>query len=388
VPPSTEPAPSTSPIPWSASLRLIAPVAVFKILLLLLIYCSVSLIPNGFNIVNFNGNFHWPPDAQPTLATYFSTWDAQHYLYVSQHGYIPGSPECAFYPLWPALIRAVTISATANPLIPALVLGNLLSLAAVILLHRWAALECGLAVANVTLLLTLAYPSAFYLALPYSESLFLLLAVGLFLAMRTNRIGWIWTLAFFLPLARAVGFLCIFPIVTGPYLKRQTARAALLASAPCLGLACYFLIFYLFTGDALAGVHAQSQYGSHGSLLRLLAPGVFLANFFRTDIALTGFLNSGIDRAAFVLMIAALIPMSRRSEVDLAYTIPLGIVPAMTMYMWAFTRYALMLFPVFLIGAIILSPPRRRPWLWVILAFSFALQILLLIRHTRFNWVG
>jgi hypothetical protein len=47
-----------------------------------------------------------------------------------------------------------------------------------------------------------------------------------------------------------------------------------------------------------------------------------------------------------------------------------------------------MLFPVFLIGGMFLSRPRRRQWLWVILAASFSLQILLLIHHTRSYWVG
>src|ERR1051325_8523931 len=42
-------------------------------------------------------------------ASWFSTWDTQFYLEIVDHGYAKGDPNCAFYPLWPAIIRLFSV---------------------------------------------------------------------------------------------------------------------------------------------------------------------------------------------------------------------------------------------------------------------------------------
>ncbi len=81
-----------------------------------------------------------------------------------------------------------------------------------------------------------------------------------------------------------------------------------------------------------------------------------------------------------------MIPMIRRNPLDLAYCLPLTIVPAVAENMMSFTRYALAVFPVFLLGGRIFAEPARRRWLWPILAFDFAIQMLPLIRYTYSYW--
>ena len=44
-------------------------------------------------------NARWPREGGPVFASYFATWDAAHYLYLSEVGYRRGVPSCAFYPL-------------------------------------------------------------------------------------------------------------------------------------------------------------------------------------------------------------------------------------------------------------------------------------------------
>src|ERR1041385_3845528 len=44
-------------------------------------------------------------DDHLTFTSHFGTWDAEHYLFLTEYGYQHGSAACAFYPLWPYAIR-------------------------------------------------------------------------------------------------------------------------------------------------------------------------------------------------------------------------------------------------------------------------------------------
>jgi hypothetical protein len=99
-------------------------------------------------------------------------------------------------------------------------------------------------------------------------------------------------------------------------------------------------------------------------------------------------LYSGIDRAVFFLVILSLQPIAFRSLVDFSYCLPVGVVPGVSMSLVSYTRYALVLFPAFLLAGTYLSPPNRRWWLWVLCAFCMSLQMILLIRHVHYYWAG
>ena len=70
------------------------------------------------------------------LARHFATWDSEHYLYLSQDGYGAGVKSCAFYPLWPLIVRWTAPLAGGNHLIGGLVVSNLCSLAAWVLFYE------------------------------------------------------------------------------------------------------------------------------------------------------------------------------------------------------------------------------------------------------------
>lgn len=96
-------------------------------------------------------NARWPRSGDPVFATHFATWDAAHYLYLSEIGYQAGAASCAFYPLWPWLMRTAAPLAGGNHLGSGLALANVASLAAWTLLHRCVARRWGTSSANWTL---------------------------------------------------------------------------------------------------------------------------------------------------------------------------------------------------------------------------------------------
>jgi hypothetical protein len=65
-----------------------------------------------------------------------------------------------------------------------------------------------------------------------------------------------------------------------------------------------------------------------------------------------------------------------------------GVVPAMTVPIVSFTRYARVLFRIFAISAQFLDRPERRFWTVPVLRGFGGLQAMFLIRHINNMWAG
>lgn len=372
--------------------RLACALAVYKVFVFALIYVALHVLSGIYNASNYYGNFHWPQDAAPALVNVYKTWDAQLYLYLSEHGYAADSPAANFYPLWPLLIRLGSC-VCGDSLVSGLVLSNLLSLAGVLLFYAEVAERLGEKTAEAAVLLLLAYPGALFLSFPFSESLFLLLAAALFLLLTRRRPAAAAVAAFLLPLSRPQGVLVApFYWLALRRLSRETggwrARDWACAAAPVAGFAAYLLFMRLATGDAFESLRAYGDHYAHPPTLAKLfdLPG-FAAEFFRVR-AVHDYYGSLIDRLWFVVFAAALIPLWRRDRLGFAYALPLGLVPALSLTLVSYTRHFLLVLPVFVVGGALLSDERRRWALWTTLAALLSLQTLFLVLHINNYWVG
>lgn len=373
--------------------RLLGPLLLWKLALLLLVGSSPFLLPGLFSEGSFRANFHWPADARPTLATLYETWDSQHFLFLSQNGYqrVPPdqAPFNAFYPLWPWLIRAFAGATPHAHLLAALLLSNLLSLLALLLFHRLVRLDHGEPAADAALVLLLSFPSAFVLALPYSESLFLLLAVLFFLSLRQ---GWTWGMALsglLMPLTRALGVFFAAPLAVHLWRSRAPWQRFALLAAPGLGFLAYLGVLYVTTGDPFTGFAVYRHYAGRGAVGRLWDLAAFSRALLPAGgLALHDFTNSLIDRALFLLFAASLPLLWRLGPVWLAYALVAGLVPAMANAFMSYTRYALMLLPLFVAWGLALSRPDRREVRALFAGALLLLQVLLLLRHVNAHWAG
>jgi hypothetical protein len=105
------------------------------------------------------------------------------------------------------------------------------------------------------------FPAAVYFGAPYSESLFLLLAVGAFYAARTERWAWAGACAGLAAATRSAGILLLLPLalIWWSSRPRRPAQAAWLLLAP-LGLAAYAAWLGLVEGDALRFLDIQDAW--------------------------------------------------------------------------------------------------------------------------------
>lgn len=215
-------------------------------------------------------------------------WDSVHYLTIAFYGYAanqPGLPPTemrpAFFPLYPGVVRLFSGFGASPGLV--LIVAYLVSLtcffAALVLLHRLTVIELGERYGRPALMLIAFFPTALFFGIPYTESMFLLLAVGAFFAARTGH----WALAgIAMALASATrvpGLLLAVPVALlylyGPRADREPVEsrglwprypirpdAAWLLLAP-LGLIAFSVYLHFRLGDAMAWQHAQTAFGRH-----------------------------------------------------------------------------------------------------------------------------
>src|SRR5919199_2386474 len=119
-------------------------------------------------------------------------WDAQWFVGIAEHGYRwtvdPAShfSATAFFPLYPLLIHAVSWAGL-DPGAAATLIANAAFLAALYYLYRLIRLDQPAAVARRALWLLALFPTALAFFIPYTESLYLLLAVLTFWHLRQRH---------------------------------------------------------------------------------------------------------------------------------------------------------------------------------------------------------
>lgn len=220
-----------------------------------------------------------------------TSWDATWYLGIAEHGYgkvLQGTynvmSDRAFFPLFPALIRAVAaVTPLAAPGAALLVAWGASAAAAYGMWLTGARLR-GRATATALVLVWGLLPHSVVLSMAYTEPLLTAFAAWSLYAVLTGRWLWAGTLAALAGLARPNGFAVAAAVVAGAAweLWRRRGRVspapwgsprlwAGAALAP-LGWSAYVLWVGLRTGDPLGGYfEVQRKWGSvfdygHGTL--------------------------------------------------------------------------------------------------------------------------
>jgi hypothetical protein len=299
----------------------------------------------------------------------FVAWDGQWYVRIAQWGYHPyplqyysavAHHDFAFYPGWPLLIRAASFGGLLPYDGTAIVLANVLFIAAAIVLFRFFEDRFDGRVALWGTWLLCFNPAAYVLSMAYSEPLFLLTA-GLYFVNRYGRASP--AFAFLATLSRVSG-LAIGASALVTFLRGGVPRPRLIliGGAVALGFAAWWIYIWRLTGNPFGwfeGSPSWVKYAGFSSIEREL-------HFDRLD---------EIARLAFIaLMVLGSLLLVRR-HLDLAvYSLTaiglsLAGAPASSM-----PRHAMVAFPVF---AVLASRLGKRGSIVVLIVFAIG-QILLI----------
>ncbi len=193
----------------------------------------------------------------------WNRWDAPHYLDIAQHGYQATGEMgrwLVFFPLFPWLTRLVALGGSGY-LVSAMVVSGLASLAAGILLQRLVEIDNSPATAWNAAWFLFIFPTSYFLHIGYTESLFLALTLGCFLAAHRQH----WLLAGVLgaltSLTRINGLILIPALlVEALYQYRIIGRwqwCWLSIGIVALGFGIYLLINLRVAGDPFAFLSLQ-----------------------------------------------------------------------------------------------------------------------------------
>lgn len=226
-------------------------------------------------LVDRRGPVLWPvvPSSGPFLDG-FSVWDAGWYVHIATHWYVapplPTSPlggDMAFFPLFPALVRAVSVMTGTSPLAGGFLLALFTGAAAVAAVWYLTRAVAGAAVADRAALLWCLFPGAFVLSLVYAEGLTVACAGVCLLALLRRR----WVLAGLTaalagatqPAGLVLVACCGWAAVAALRKGRDRRALAAPALAP-LGAAAYFGYLWARTGDPLGWFHSERLFWSRG----------------------------------------------------------------------------------------------------------------------------
>lgn len=188
-------------------------------------------------------------------------YDAPLYASIVEHGYSVAENTANFHPLYPLLAALLAPLLGGNSALALLAVSTIAATALCVVLARYVAQFDSPALANRAVLLLLLLPPGFVLLAPYTESLFLVLAVGALFAMRRERWWLAGTLAGLATLTRQQGVALVLPLAWGVFVAVRAGRVRwwYLASVALVPLAYALFVVYraLALGDA--SVWAQAS---------------------------------------------------------------------------------------------------------------------------------
>ncbi|MDA8007057.1 MAG: hypothetical protein MPJ81_02465 [Gammaproteobacteria bacterium] len=247
--------------------------------------------PNNWN--------RWYTRGAPVWYAPLAHWDGQHYLLLADWGYniqYDNTGGKQFYPLYPLAIRAFSL--VFSPAVSALLLNYLFVGGFCAFLYRTGA-HFGCRWPALSVVMVMAFPTAFFTSAFYSEPLFLFLLGGFFhhFFCTKNRRAYLLFFAL-LPLSRgSAAFvfgglaLCALLEFARFFAARRAAHAAEEpAAAPqmfawrpyaecaavfVLGAVAYLAFFQIVVGDAFVGIKAQARANTGNSIANIFNPAHF-----------------------------------------------------------------------------------------------------------------
>ncbi len=328
------------------------------------------------------------PDPLTALGQAWDQWDARHYLYLATHGYgAVGDARnlIAFFPLYPALISAV--SALGLPArTSALLISNVAGVVAAILLYEVARVDGHEKAAWRAAAFFTVFPTAYFLLVGYTEALFCALTFGSVLAARRQR--WLASglLGGLAATSRLTGLALLPFLAIELVAARRTLRSLWQLIVPpllvTLGFITYLLTNLLVLGDPLAFVPVQRDHWAHS----LAAPWRGLAG------AVNGItwrvpwekltVGGGEIAGGIAAYLAAVLSWLRLRPADAVYATIVTVMVTFLPFWLSIPRYLLGMYPLFLLAGRI-----TRRWLYLPLAaLSFVALVVFGLAFGRGYW--
>jgi hypothetical protein len=284
---------------------------------------------------------------------HWANMDGGHYLFIARAGY--GLYEQAFFPFYPMLISLFSFLPIPLPYV-GLVISHIAFFIGILLFYDLAREVAGKnALWSVVFLLM--FPTSYYFAAVYSTSLFFLLSVGTFWAMKKHRWLTVGLCGAFASFTRIFGIFLLVPSVI-EYVRAKAkihSRDFLAIGLIPTGLFAYMIYLYAKTGDALSFIHVLPAYGSQRSAGQIiLLPQVFwrYGKILFTASPTTIEYGVAVLEISIYVFFLYLVFRAFKTNLNVSYILYSAIVlivPTLTGTLTSMPRYVLDAFPLFIV---------------------------------------
>ena len=328
-----------------------------------------------------------------TAVEVLSTWDGRWYADIALNGYtVEGQAirRFAFFPMLPAIARL--LGGQSHTILAGILFGQLCLLGSLFLINRLAEVNSETPLRQQPGFWLLISPLSFFFSVFYTESIFLFLTLLSIIVCRTGRF---WFASLFgvmtgltRPTAICLPVIFLWWAMRSLHERRRCLGLLLCAAAPFAGIALYVGTVSYILGDP--GGYVQIQRQGWESQWSLPFAHMFrdLTNSFYALIQAQIPSLGEIVRPLSSLSIMFLLFWGWRN-CDPAFLVYV-IVSMMFIHSLEPTRstlrYELVLFPMFLLVAQVMSPHPRLTW--VVSAVMLVMQVVLFTRHVSWRWVA
>lgn len=387
------------PLPWRARLaesplpQVLAIVLGLRVALGVVGWASLAMFPvtgvggNWLELQLSNRSWLW------AFVGPWERWDALWYHHVAAAGYQKGAPDAAFFPLYPFLMRVGGEAMRGYYALSGLVVSTIAFVVALVLLHRLVRLHFDRGVADRTILYTAIAPSSFFFLAPYTESLFLALSVGCFLAMYKRLWVVAGCVAGLATLCRSTGILLMAPLLVAVgrdmWQRRREHRPLFQAGHLALLVPPVAIAGWFYETAVILQVKGGFWGAEATWANRLVAPWYALGDGWHA--LTTGHHPEEAYNLVYVVLFAvALVAMFRRVPWEYwayaFFTIPVVLMrEAYVTPLASAARYLTVVFPLFVFLALL----ARRQWLHRALTVSMLpLMTLLFMFYVHYGFAG
>ncbi|HAU99237.1 MAG: hypothetical protein UX04_C0001G0068 [Microgenomates group bacterium GW2011_GWF2_45_18] len=292
----------------------------------------------------------------PRSVNAWSGFDGVHYLSIATNGYFGTGLVQAFFPLFPLLLK-VAVGLSINPVIFGQVMSLMFFIVGLTILLKYTEMDHSL----INLVPILVFPTAFFFAAVYTESLFFLLMVSAFYLVKKEN----WLLAGLIlalgSATRLVGVFGILAALSVPWLSLAKRHFHSLFSSSkkiaigFLGIGSYMAYLWYRYQDPLLFFHVQADFNAGRQESLILFPQVVYRylNMIWNASSFSWAMYATIQEFVItmgVLCILLFMTFTKRYRTSIEYLLFSWfcfLLPPLTGTFQSMPRYVLTVFPIF-----------------------------------------
>lgn len=201
--------------------------------------------------------------SQNVLKTY-SNWDGSNFLNIAENGYYR-SNLTVFFPLYPLVISTLSKIIPISQTLVGLIVNGLFFMISLVVLFKLVKKDFNQQIATKTIYLLAIFPTSFFFATTYSESLFLLLTVLTFYFLKSKNSSYLSiVLSLLASLTRFVGIIVALTVIYSFFKHKNHMKFYSLFSLA--GIVGYMFFLYFHFGNGLVFITSESEWGRTAAL--------------------------------------------------------------------------------------------------------------------------